>query len=230
MSNPLSLSQISCATWTSFGSECQPLLTVGNALSDPGLVVSIAQQHEYRPIGPFYPGIRAPVSAEIAMPLVAPILSELQTRFALCHLPIYHECYLSVVTCNSRDLTPIQRVPHFDGVENDRLAILLYLDRAEQGGTAFFRQRSTGFESVDADRFGPYRETLERETAQYGLPGGYIAGDTDMFEQTHRIAGVFNRMIAYRGNTLHCAALPAGFSPTADIARGRLTLNLFLRT
>ena len=56
----------------------------------------------------------------------------------------------------------------------------------------------------------------------------YIAGDTPLFEQVHSVSGRYNRLIAYRGNTLHCAHLAPSFVPVADAARGRLTLNLFL--
>ncbi len=121
-------------------------------------------------------------------------------------------------------------MPHFDGLEPDRIALLLYLDREERGGTAFYRQRSTGFESVDEARYDAYRAALDAGVAEYGLPSAaYIAGDTALFEQVHLVEGRFNRMIAYRGNTLHCAALGPSFAPVMDPAQGRLTLNLFLR-
>lgn len=229
MTNPLALSPSCSVEFSSFGAEEQPMVTVEQALADPAAAVGIAARHGFTAIGPFYPGVRAPVSERIAMPLVAPLLPDLQRHFGLAQPPAYFECYLSLVTAAPRSLDPIQRLPHFDGVEPERIAVLLYLDRAERGGTGFYRQRSTGFESVDAGRFENYRATLARETESLGLPDpGYIDGDTAMFDRVLAVEGRFNRMIAYRGNTLHCAALGSRFEPDTDPARGRLTLNLFL--
>lgn len=200
-----------------------------DALPDPDAVVAIAARHSFRPIGPFYPGVRAAVSETVSRPLVEALRSTLEAAFALTRPARFHECYLSVVTAAPGDLAPIQRLPHFDGTESERLAVLLYLDREERGGTAFYRQRSTGFESVDAARFERYRQELEAGIAAEGMPeAAYIAGDTPLFEQVHSVSGRYNRLIAYRGNTLHCAHLGPSFVPVADAARGRLTLNLFL--
>ena len=229
MSSPLALSTNAAASLSHFGKEAQPLLTVSDALSDPGLVVEIAARHRFVRHGEFYPGVRAPVSETIAMPLVAPLIADIESAFDLARPPRYRECYLSIVTAAPGALTPIQRLPHFDGTERERIAVLLYLDRAERGGTGFYRQRSTGFESVGPQRFETYRATLEKEFAEHGLPkAGYIAGDTDLFERIHRVDGAFNTMILYRGNTLHCADLAPDFIPDTSAATGRLTLNLFL--
>lgn len=229
MPRPLALSpqaQLQCAH---FGDERQPIMTIVDALPDPDQVIEIAARHRYAPHGPYYPGLRAPVSEAVAMPMVAPILDDLQKSFELKRPPRYRECFLSVVTVEPACLAPIQRLPHFDGTERERLAVLLYLDRKERGGTGFFRQRGTRFESVDDSRFDQYRQTLEAEVERAGLPEpSYIAGDTPLFEQVHRTAGMFNSMVVYRGNTLHCAALSRAFTPASDPARGRLTINLFL--
>ncbi|MCP5396041.1 MAG: hypothetical protein H6918_04805 [Sphingomonadaceae bacterium] len=229
MSHPLALSPASSVSLTHIGAEHLPLLVVEDALADPALVVSIAARHDFGRHGPFYPGLRAPVSETVAMPLVAPLLDAMQQAFALDRPLRYYECYLSIVTTPASELTPIQRLPHFDGVERERIAVLLYLDQQERAGTAFYRQRGTGFESVDAERFEPYRSELERGTDAHGIPdAAYIHGDTALFEQVHIVEGRFNRMVAYHGNSLHCAALKPDFEPVADAADGRLTLNLFL--
>jgi hypothetical protein len=230
MSGPLSLSPDAVPVLTHFGAERGELVTIDKALPDPAAVVAIAARHSYRPIGPFYPGLRAPVSEAVAMPLIAPIGEYLRSTFKLDGPPRYFECYLSLVTAAPADLAPIQRLPHFDGVEPDRLAVLLYLDACERGGTAFYRQRATGFESVDESRYAAYRSALDAGVAEHGLPPpAYISGNTPLFERVQAVEGRFNRLIAYRGNTLHCADLNPGFAPVSDPATGRLTLNLFLR-
>lgn len=229
MASPLALSASARPVLSALGDEGNPLLVADGAVADPELVRTIAARHSYRPIGPHYPGIRAPVSAAIAMPLVAPLADMLQRAFELDLPPAFGECFLSIVTTPPQDLAPIQRLPHFDGVERERLAVLLYLDPASDTGTAFYRQRSTGYESVSAERFASYEANLRADTARHGLPElEYIRADSPLFERIAQVEGCFNRMVVYRGNQLHCASLPPGFAPHADPARGRLTLNLFL--
>lgn len=230
-SSPLALSPSHGLAVSHFGEEAQPLLQVDGALADLELVRGIATRHSYRPIGPFYPGIRAPVSARIALPLVAPLLPCMRELFALEREPEYLECFLSLVTKAPGELAPIQRLPHFDGTEPGRLAVLLFLSHDEAGGTAFYRQRSTGFESVDDARYDRYLSELEKSTQAHGLPtAGYISDDSPIFAQALKVDGVANRLIAYRGNTLHCAALADSFTPDPDPRSGRLTLNLFLKS
>ncbi|WP_017671959.1 DUF6445 family protein [Blastomonas sp. AAP53] len=229
MTSPLSLSPEAAIRTELFGAERQPIVIVDHALADPAMVVQIAAQHEFRRIGPHYPGVRAAVSERVAMALVQPVTAMLESTFGLARSPRFLECYLSLLTLSSAELTPIQRFPHFDGVEDSRLAVLLYLDASEATGTGFYRQRATGFESVDAGRFDAYRTSLESEVAVHGLPdAGYVGGDSALFERVYRIAGCFNRMVIYRGNVLHCADIPQGFTGSDQAGTGRLTLNLFL--
>lgn len=229
MTSPLAISSCATTERVRFGTERQPLLVVDGALADPETVLTIAARHRFGTIGPFYPGVRAAISENIAMDMARPLLNTLRDTFSLERDPQFLECYFSLVATEPAQLAPIQRLPHFDGTEPERLAALLYLDSQERGGTAFFRHRSTGFESVDPGRFDHYRRQLQADAAREGIPtADYIRGDTPLFERVHRVAGLFNRMIVYRGNTLHCADLAADFVPNADPAKGRLTLNLFL--
>ena len=91
-------------------------------------------------------------------------------------MPPVLETYFSIVTTPPEALAPIQRLPHVDGLEPDRIAILVYLSGAEQGGTAFYRQRSTGFETVNAARFPAFEAALKAGAdANAKLPGGETA-------------------------------------------------------
>jgi Family of unknown function (DUF6445) len=230
MADPLALAQETCARTEYLGNEAQPLVVFDQFLADPGAVLDIAARAPFAPIGPHYPGVRSPVPAAALATMIAALQVRLVADFGLSSPPHFHECYLSLVTLGAADLQPIQRLPHFDGVERDSLALLLYLDRAETGGTAFYRHRSTGFESVDAGRLDRFTLALAQDAALHGVPQeDYIRSDTPIYERTAAIAGRFNRAVVYRGNTLHCADLPAGFNPSSDPQSGRLTLNLFLR-
>jgi hypothetical protein len=211
------------------GQEQRPLLVLDSFWSDPELLREDAAALRLTPIGPHYPGLRAPVPPRLAEAMRAKVAPLLATHFGLERAPAVSEAYYSLVTTSPGALAPIQRLPHFDGVEPRRIALLLFLGHTAQGGTAFYRQRATGYESVDAMRLERYSAELDAEVRAHGLPApSYIAGDTPLFEQIAVQPGAFNRALVYAGNTLHCAWLPPEVVLTPDPLVGRLTLNLFL--
>src|SRR3546814_17752798 len=65
-------------------------------------------------------------------------------------------------------------------------------------GTAFFRHRATGFETVNEERRAAYAAALDAELATAPPPPGYIAGDTDAFERIHAAEARYNRALLYR--------------------------------
>ena len=126
-------------------------------------------------------------------------------------------------------LTPIQRLPHFDGVEPERLALLHFLSGAQGSGTAFYRHRATGFETVTATRLADYERILNCEVRAQGIPdAAYIAGDTDIFDEISLFEGRYNRALLYPSNALHCARIPDDLNLSDNPATGRLTVNTFL--
>ncbi len=144
-------------------------------------------------------------------------------------MPPAYSCFLSLVTTPPEALTRVQRLPHVDGLERERIAILIYLAGTDKGGTAFFRQRATGFETVDADRLPAFEAALDAGLAEHGEPPpAYIAGDTELYEQIASYEARPNRGLIYRGHALHCAAIPPGVPLPADPVRGRLSINSFL--
>ena len=211
------------------GEEQRPLLTIDNFWHDPDALREDAASLRMAPIGPHYPGVRAEVPPRLAETMrrrIAPLLAE---HFDLDPAPAVSEAYYSLVTTAPADLAPIQRLPHFDGVEPRRIAVLLFLGHGEQGGTAFYRQRATRFESVDSSRLDRFRTELEAGVQTHGMPeASYIAGDTALYERVAVQPACFNRALVYAGNTLHCAYLPPEVTLSPDPLVGRLTLNLFL--
>ena len=211
------------------GKEQQPTLILDDFWPGPDVLREDAAMLRLQPIGPHYPGLRAtipPMLAERMRQRIAPLLA---THFDLDPAPAVSEAYYSLVTTPPGDLAPIQRLPHFDGVEDRRIALLLFLGHGPQGGTAFYRERTTGFERISAERLAPYRTGLDAAIRQYGLPEpAYIEGDTPLFEQIARHDACHNRALVYRGNRLHCAWLPDTVPITGNPLTGRLTLNLFL--
>lgn len=211
------------------GQERQPVIVLDNFCPAPAALRAHAERLAYRPMGPHYPGLRAAVDAETCAALLAPVQGLIGEVFGV-NIPVAVVfAAFSLVTYPSEALTPIQRLPHFDGLEAERLALLLYLGDAAQGGTAFYSHRSTGFETIDASRHAAYGRALRADIARHGLPAAdYIRGSTAIYEQIARFAAAPNRALIYRGHSLHCADLPADLELSPDPRRARLTVNLFL--
>lgn len=214
-------------TVTRHGREDQPVVVI-DAFADAEALREDAGFLSFVPIGEHYPGIRAQVSPAMLRPMLATIAPVAAEVFGLTDLDVV-DAFYSLVTVPPSALAPIQRLPHFDEVSPSRLALLHFLSPDESSGTAFYRQRSTEFESVDAARLPAYRAALQADLARHGLPdAGYITGDTPIFEQVALHRGRFNRAILYRSNTLHCAYIPPGLALSDDPLSGRLTVNTFL--
>ena len=211
------------------GDEAQPVIVIDDILAAPERWRERAAQARYGRIGPHYPGLRAIVPKQAAEALREALAGPIADTFALDPVPPVLETYFSIVTTPPEALAPIQRLPHFDGLEPERIAILIFLSDASQGGTAFYRQRATGFETVDAARFPDFEAALKDGVAKHGLPPpAYIAGDTPLYERIAQYEAKPNRGLIYRGHTLHCAAIRAGTELPADPVHGRLSINSFL--
>jgi hypothetical protein len=210
------------------GQEQEPVVVIDDFVPDPEALIAQAATLAYGPIGPHYPGVRAPATAEVVGSLMRPVREVIQRMFG----PIPSgrvDGFYSLVTTPPERLRPIQRLPHFDGLGRERIAMLLHLGRAEKGGTAFFRHRSTGFETLTAERFPLFEAALRADVARCGLPPpAYIAGDTPIYEQIAHHRARFNRLLIYRGCALHCGDIPPDVALTADPRTGRFSVNLFI--
>lgn len=213
-----------------FGAENAPLLVIDNVVADADRLVRKAAPKQFTQSPRFFPGVRveAPLSWQhlIVKHFTNTLLEYFQLpgkslRFSMCHY--------SLVTTPPEKLTVIQRIPHIDSLERNQLASIHYLFRSNLGGTAFYRHRKTGFETIDASRRAAYFKSLEDENDGPNMPGpGYINGDTALFEQIAQQDGVFNRMLVYRRNSLHSACIDRNFMPDANPLTGRLSINSFI--
>ncbi|MEL7445514.1 MAG: DUF6445 family protein, partial [Pseudomonadota bacterium] len=108
--------------------------------------------------------------------------------------------------------------------------MMLYLHETEHGGTAFFRHKSTGLESLTAETFPQYKAALEADVRTTGLPPAqYPTDGRPHFERTHVTSGAFNEAVFYRGNILHSGVIDNAAPLPTDPGRGRLTINAFFR-
>jgi hypothetical protein len=203
---------------------------IDQAVADPDRLVRKAAGGHFTPQGTLFPGlrIRAPLSYEafleqLLRPLLAPHFGlPAGGRFA------FPMCHYSLVTLPPDRLAFLQRVPHVDSVQGNGLATMHYLFRGDWGGTAFYRHRATGFESVDESRQAGYFATLEQESRREQVADGYIRGDSPLFERIDAADGVFNRLVVYRRNSLHSGDIDNARIPPADALAGRLSINSFI--
>jgi len=214
----------------SVGAESSTVLVIDNFAADPQALVDHAAS-----LGPFppaqqtfYPGLRAAVPMGFVQAAQAYLDPALRAAFGLGDQVVVSGGWdFSLVTRPPAELTLRQRMPHIDSTHPGNLALLLYLAPTDQGGTGFYRHRSTGYETITEARFDHYEASLKADVAKCGEPQGYICGDTPIFERIADYEPVFNRLLVYRGRSLHAASLRPDFRGSADPRMGRLTLNLF---
>lgn len=212
-----------------FGTEREPVVVIDNFSADPDRLLAEARAATYGPGGHHYPGERAPAKAAY-LQAQGKVLSDIITGvFGMVAGADLIECNFSVVTTHPADLTPIQRLPHFDGTAPNRLALLHYLCPPEAGGTSFYRHRATGFETITQERLATYDAQLRREVADQGLPPGeYFHGSQHQFERIGQIPAAYNRMVIYRGITLHSGDILQPERIGSGLETSRITVNTFL--
>lgn len=212
------------------GREQAPLLVIDNVVAQPEVLVDLAATKLFGEVITFYPGVRARVPLTYQQ-FISEKLRGLLLEYFDLKLPTLHftACHFSLVTTPPEKLRHLQCIPHIDSLSVNELAFIHYLFRGDLGGTAFYRHRKTGFETLDESRKSEYWRIVEEEkTGPHSPPQGYINGDTPLYEQVGRQDGVFNRMLVYRRNSLHSGAISPGFSFDANPRMGRLSINGFL--
>jgi hypothetical protein len=213
------------------GENRSPVVVVDGFSGDVDGAVEIAAALAPFPSnhGSYYPGVRRPITeadadawsyVEALLERAAPFVGGAfdVERFDLL------EASFSMVTAPPATLAPAQRAPHFDSTDPGYLALLLYL--GDTPGTAFYRQRSTGIETVTEDNLPRFVDAARRESATLA---GYTSGSNAHFEQIGAVAGVADRLIVYQGRLLHSGIIPADMVFSDDPRRGRLTANIFIR-
>src|SRR5690606_20694115 len=132
----------------------------------------------------------------------------------------------SIVSTPPGALTIAQRLPHVDAFTEDRIALVHYLSPGDGDGTAFFRHRATGFETVTEARRDLFFRHLDTEMRHGGVPPpGYVLGDTPLFETIRTERARYNRALLYRSWNLHSGAISPDAVLSADPIDGRLTVT-----
>jgi Family of unknown function (DUF6445) len=254
----------------SVGADRNPVLVIDNALRDPHRLRELALQlHFSREPGiGYYPGMWATVPLDVSQ-IAELVISIIGPHWGLRDArPDPSDARLRRLQLSILDKPPIDypdmagadgpwlrpNQPHVDPCGN--IAILVYLGPVEStaGGTAFFRHRELGIESLmfpgdpievlkiakvtgismdrwfrsDVDRVSSARTMLDFVTSLYfPMPEGtWITGPSDRWEQIGLVEAKFNRLVAYPSWLMHAGIFdPAWFGPT--LADKRMTVNVF---
>lgn len=140
---------------------------------------------------------------------------------------------LSMVTSAPGQLKPTQRLCHRDAVglaaSEGAGAMVAYLfDDARLGGTSFYVPRRP-LEEIAA----VVRLAGEMDDASFdrllGAPPAYPTASNSWFEHVLEVPAAWNRAIFYNGTVFHSGHIGAPERLIDDPARGRLTMNAFIR-
>lgn len=212
----------------SMGNEREPVAVVENFASDPDILRHEAALKTFKCSSDYYPGLKAPVSETYLATQHALLAMVLREVFGIVGaVSVLDICY-AMVTTPAGELTLQQCIPHVDGLEPDRIALIHYLVPAGCDGTAFYRHRLTQFETVDQARSQQYFASLNSDLRTHGHPPPtYLDGNSAIFERIGHFTGDYNRALIYRGRLLHCGAIGAGSSLPEAPETGRLTITGF---
>ncbi len=181
----------------------------------------------------YYPGVRRAIGpndgaatdyVDDLMKSIAPLIA---STFNAPRMALLSASF-SVVTRPPDHLLPMQRVPHYDSVDPDYIALIHYIHSPVSSATAFFRQRTTGIECVEETNVDRFVDTAKREIAD-DETREYVQGSDRSFEQVGRVEAKPDRLAFYQGSLLHSAIIPPDMLLGPDPRRGRLTANFFLR-
>lgn len=210
------------------GAEAQPLCILDDFAPHPDALRDAAAAARFEPALNHYPGVRTALPAnylDTQLPLIAEAAERTFGRTGRVEVI---DASFSIVCTPADALSVAQRLPHCDAFTADRIALVHYLS-PDNDGTAFFRHRATGFETVTEDRREIFFRQLDAELRHVGPPPPlYVASDTDLFACTHVATPRYNRALLYRSNNLHSGAIATDAPLSPDPREGRLTVTAFL--
>lgn len=218
------------------GKEQTPVVVIDNFVQDPDVLVDQAARMAPfpKPAGNYYPGVRRMITSDdgqvydYVQAICRSVASLIGSTYQVPNLE-FIEASFSLVTTRPEALVSLQSRPHIDSSEAGYFAVLHYLSRKAGGGTGFYRQVRTGFETILPDRVAAYGAAQARDENIFGPPSAYFSGSSDGYAEIAKVDARFNRAAIYPGNLLHSGLLPDDFDFSPDPRQGRLTANFLLR-
>ena len=210
------------------GAERAPVIVIDDVWPSPqSLVDEAAGRTDFSVRSLYYPGVRSNAPRGYAQGMLTMLEDAIRATFGIAGELIITDSTFSITATSPEKLVPFQRVPHFDSVDPNLIAVLHYL--CDRGGTSFYRHRRTGVEIVTAEKQESYIRAVNEDVREHGMPSPkYVEDSTDLFERTAKYDAVFNRAVIYRGSMLHSVNVPPDFVPDLNPRTARLSLNTFI--
>jgi len=206
-----------------FGHEKEPVVVMDNFSGKLDILLRHAKSQKFSPGSAYYPGVQAQADVNYLTLRRKELPQIMADVFGLKHSLSIESCMYALVTQPPEKLTPGQRLPHHDGHEGNLFALLHYIQGAEDAGTAFYRHRRTGFETVTE------RLALKDDVEAFGNPPAcFFYGDDARYDMIGEIKARPDRAILYRGRTLHSGCIPKGTTDAPTLDTARITLNTFI--
>lgn len=179
-----------------------------------------------------YPGMEQPMPAEFNAALDGFFTRHLLPAFGATRI-LGMATRMSMVTLRPEQLMPQQRICHRDAREcppgEGAAASVLYLfEDARMGGTSFYRPLRHP-EEIDFLLHQARLMDNDAFSKVIGAEPSYYNGDGRYFEKICTVPAAWNRAIFYDATTFHSGQIDAPELLDADPARGRLTINAFIR-
>jgi hypothetical protein len=210
------------------GREREPVVTIDEFSGQVEALERLGRQASYRPVQG-YPGLRSPMDPGYLGPRSGLLREIFADCFGLAGKAELESCDFSVVSLSPEQLSPGQRIPHYDAPEPGLIALLHFTQGAETGGTAFYRHRRTGFEAILPERVAAYAAGVAEDDRAFGPPPAhYCHGSDERYEMIGEVEARPDRAILYRGRLLHSGHVPVPPVPETARQSGRLTINTFI--
>ncbi len=210
---------------------------VDDFLEDPAAVVEFARANASKfalqEIG--YPGLLYDVPKDAMTDIWRFLRNDMSRQFSFLKGGIRTSPYLSMVTRQPDELAPLQRLCHMDPrerLDRQNYAALVYLfENQDLGGTGFYRwkeqQRIEEATALELEKPGSSLAFLQEHFEMYREAPQYMCGGNDVAELLLELPARFNRFVFYSGEIPHSAHIRQPELLSADISKGRLTLNCF---
>ncbi|EAS48116.1 hypothetical protein GB2207_09906 [marine gamma proteobacterium HTCC2207] len=214
-----------------FGADQQELVRVDSYIQGADALKQDAiRRNSFAVADSFYPGVRMAISDAYIVGLVRNFQGLIRDFFNLDLRKIKSAASkYSIVTSKPEDLKLMQRMPHFDAPSRDSLAVIHYLCDAADSGTAFYHHGETGYDYIDRSRLGNYEASIvNRLQDPARQPSGYICGSTKDYSQITSYGAAYNRLLMYRGSSLHSGIIGPNYNFDPSPETGRLTVTSFI--
>jgi len=216
------------------GAEKTPLLLIDNFASSPSDLVELAGDGSsfQADSNNFYPGKRKVMPSEYGVEICHQYLPLFQSFFGCLQANSAKTVTsaLAIADTSVSKLRPMQMLPHIDTPQKNQLAVVHYLCDKTHGGTAFYRHKKTGFETITQPRLYHYASQVKSEAIanQIHKSPKYMNGSDNMFEQLYSVEARVNRAIIYPSNLLHSGNVNSALGLSSIPTKGRLTIGSFI--